>query len=159
MIVRISIDTIDEESHRRQIQIAPSLIFTHTDQDLRPYFKDKELITCQGSLVKIGSYLYLSVEFQIGSSHSQNNFGALQKESLLRFKLIDGEYISLYNIKSDHGHIDPYSGNTVFYWSICFREKRNPEITIHHRWTKSGSCGLQGMRIMMSIASIFSKIN
>jgi len=111
---KISIDTIDQQSHRHQIQVAPSLIFTHTDADLRPYFKNKELITCYGSLVKIGSYLYLSVEFQIGSSHSQNNFGGLQKESLLRFKLLNGNFISVYNIKADRGHIDPYSGNTVF---------------------------------------------
>jgi|WetSurMetagenome_2_1015567.scaffolds.fasta_scaffold114820_1 hypothetical protein len=111
---KISIDTIDQQSHRRQIQVAPSLIFTHTDPELRPYFKDKELITCRGSLVKIGSYIYLSVEFQIASSHSQNNFGALEKESLLRFKLFDGDFISLNNIKSDRGHLDPYTGNTVF---------------------------------------------
>ena len=111
---RISIDTIDQASQRRQIQVTPSLIFTHTDVDLRPYFKDKELITCKGSLVKIGPYLYLTIEFQIGSSHSQNNFGALQKDSLLRFKMLNGEYVSLYNIKFDRGHIDPYTGNTVF---------------------------------------------
>jgi hypothetical protein len=111
---KISIDTIDLESHRRQVQVAPSLIFTHTDPDLRPYFKDKELITCKGSLVKIGPYVYLTIDFHIGSSHSQNNFGALQKESLLRFKLLNGEYVSLYNIKTDRGHIDPYSGNIVF---------------------------------------------
>jgi len=111
---KIRIDTIDLQSQRRQVQVAPSLIFTHTDPDLRPYFKDKELITCKGSLVKIGSYVYLTIDFQIGSSHSQNNFGALQKESLLRFKLLNGDYVSLYNIKADRGHIDPYSGNIVF---------------------------------------------
>ena len=111
---RISIDTIDKESHRRQIQVAPSMIFTHTDPDLRPYFKNKELITCRGSVVKIGTYHYLAIEFQIGSSHSLNNFGALQKGSLLRFKMLNGEYISLYNLKPDRGHIDAYSGNTVF---------------------------------------------
>jgi hypothetical protein len=111
---RISIDTIDLASQRRQIQVTPSLIFTHTDADLRPYFKDRELITCKGSLVKIGPYFYLTIEFQIGSSHSQNNFGALQKDSLLRFKMLNGEYVSLYNVKFDRGHIDPYTGNTVF---------------------------------------------
>jgi len=111
---KFSIDTIDIQSHRRQVQVAPSLIFTHTDPDLRPYFKDKELITGSGAVVKIGPYYYLTIEFQIGSSHSQNNFGALQKESLLRFKLMNGNYISLYNIRTDRGHIDPYSGNTIF---------------------------------------------
>ena len=111
---KIRIDTIDLDSKRRQVQVAPSMIFTHTDPDLRPYFKDKELITCKGSLVKIGTYVYLNIDFQIGSSHSQNNFGALQKESLLRFKLLNGDYVSLYNIKADRGHIDPYSGNIVF---------------------------------------------
>lgn len=107
-------DSIDEASGRRRIVLAPALIFTHTDPDLRPYFKNKELITCYGILSKIDAYVYLTIEFQIASSHSQSNFGVLQSGSLFRLKLLNGEYVSLYNIKSDKGRIDAYSGNTIF---------------------------------------------
>lgn len=107
-------DTVDEATGRRKIILNKGLLFTHTDPDLRPYFKDKELITCYGELSKIDAYVYLTIEFQIASSHSQSNFGVLQNGSLLRLKLLDGEYVSLYNIKPDRGRIDAYSGHTVF---------------------------------------------
>ena len=107
-------DTIDEATGRRRIELEPALIFTHTDPDLRPYFKNKELITCYGTLSKIDAYVYLMIDFQIASSHSQSNFGSLANGSLLRLQLLSGEYVSLYNIKSDRGRIDPYSGYTVF---------------------------------------------
>ncbi len=107
-------DSIDQASGLLRQAIQPSLMFTHTDPDLRPYFKDKELITCLGRLTKIGHYIYLTVEFQIASSHSQGNFGSLQNGSLLRFKLMNDEFVSLYNLKTNEGRIDPYSGYTVF---------------------------------------------
>lgn len=109
-----TLDTTDTVTGRRRIETQPSLIFTYTDPDLRPYFKDKDLITCRGRLSKIGPYIYLTIEFQIASSHSQSNFGSLQNGSLLRFRLLNGEYVTMHNIKSDRGRIDPYSGHTIF---------------------------------------------
>ena len=111
---RVEMDTIDQITGSRRIALEPGLIFTHTDPDLRPFFKNKELITCYGKLSKIGAYVYLEIDFQIASSHSQSNFGSLQNGSLLRLRLLNGEYVSLYNVKSDRGHIDPYSGYTIF---------------------------------------------
>jgi hypothetical protein len=107
-------DTLDEVTGKRRIVLEPGLLFTHTDPDLRPYFKNKELITCNGQLFRIDSYVYFNIDFQIASSHSQGNFGSLEKGSLLRFRLLDGNYVTLYDLKSDDGRIDPYTGNTVF---------------------------------------------
>jgi hypothetical protein len=60
------------------------------------------------------AYIYFTIVFQIGSSHSQSNFGSLETGSLLRLRLLNGKYISLSNLKTDRGRIDPYSGNTIF---------------------------------------------
>ncbi len=106
--------TKDESTGRTVSLLAFEVIFTHTDPDLRPYFRNKELITCVGALSKAGAYIYLNLEFRIASSHAQSNFGSLAGGSLLRLKLLDGEYVSLYNLKPNRGRIDPYSGNTVF---------------------------------------------
>lgn len=111
---RIISDTVDSATGRRRIELAPGLLFTHTDPDLRPYFKNKELITCYGQLSKIDAYVYLTIDFQIASSHSQSNFGSLQNGSLLRLQMLNGEYVSLYSLKTDRGRIDPYSGHTIF---------------------------------------------
>jgi hypothetical protein len=111
---KVQSDKVDETTGRRHISLAPALLFTHTDPDLRPYFKNKELITCYGQLSKIDAYVYLTIDFQIASSHSQSNFGSLQQGSLLRLRLLNGENVTLHNLKSDKGRIDPYSGHTVF---------------------------------------------
>lgn len=108
------IDTIDQSTKTRKLELFPSLVFTYTDQDLRPYFKDKDLITAYSRLSKIGPYIYLTIDFHIASSHAQNNFGSLQNGSLLRLKLFDGEFVTLYDLKTDKGRIDPYSGHTIF---------------------------------------------
>jgi len=107
-------DTVDAATGIRRIELEPGLLFTHTDPDLRPFFKNKELITCYGKLSKSDAYVYLTIDFQIASSHSQSNFGSLEKGSLLRLKLLNGEFVSLYNIRSDRGRIDAYSGHTIF---------------------------------------------
>ena len=111
---QIKTDTTDVATGTRKIELAPSLVFTHTDPDLRPYFKARDLITAFSRLTKIGPYIYLNVDFHIASSHAQNNFGSLQNGSLLRLKLFDGEFVTLYDLKTDKGRIDPYSGHTIF---------------------------------------------
>lgn len=108
------LDSIDEASGRKHVALAAEVIFTHTDPDLRPFLKDRELITCTGSAWKIGPFTYLNIDFHISSSHSQSNFGALASGSLFRLKLLNGEFVSLYNLKTDRGHIDAYTGDTVF---------------------------------------------
>lgn len=108
------LDSLDAITKTHRVVLAPGLIFTDTDPDLRPYFKNKELITCYGRLSKTGAYVYFTIDFQIASSHSQGNFGSLEAGSLLRLRLLNGKYVSLYDLKSDRGHIDPYTGNTVF---------------------------------------------
>ena len=122
------IDTIDQSTGTRKLELFPSLVFTHTDPDLRPYFKDKDLITAYSRLSKIGPYIYLTIDFHIASSHSQNNFGSLQNGSLLRLKLFDGEFVSLYDLKTDKGRIDPYSGHTIFSGQYALGKKEIKKI-------------------------------
>ena len=110
----VKIDILDESTGRKRVELEPGLIFTHTDPDLRPFFKKRELITCNGQLSRIDAYVYLIIEFKIASSHAQSNFGSLQDGSLLRLRLLNNENVSLYNLRTDQGRIDPYSGDTVF---------------------------------------------
>lgn len=134
-------DTIDQGTGSVKRALTPSVLFTHTDPDLRPYFRDKDLITCIGRLSSIGPYVYLSIEFQIASSHSQSNFGSLQNGSLLRLKLMNGEYVSLYNLKTNTGRIDPYSGYTIFSGQYGLSKKEMKKLK---------STELDKMRVMWS---------
>ena len=110
----VTTDSTDGTSGVQKIAIEKGLLFTHTDPDLRPFFKDKELISCYAALSKAGDYVYMVIDFVIASSHSQSNFGSLDKGSLLRLRLLNGEFVSLYNLRADRGRIDPYSGHTIF---------------------------------------------
>lgn len=108
------IDTFERATGMSRKALKPGILFTHTDPDLKPFFRGKDLITCLGRVSKAGDYVQLTIEFQIASSHSQSNFGSLEEGSLLRFKLMNDEYISLFNLKTNMGHIDPYTGYTIF---------------------------------------------
>lgn len=108
------IDTFERSTGVSRKALKPGILFTHTDPDLKTFFRGKDLITCLGRVSKSGDYVQLTIEFQIASSHSQSNFGSLEEGSLLRFKLMNDEYISLFNLKTNMGHIDPYTGYTIF---------------------------------------------
>jgi hypothetical protein len=96
------------------MSVERQLLFTHTDEDLRPYFRQQELVTCYASLMQIENNLYLSLEFQIASPDARRNFGTLDNNSMLRLRSIDGIFINLFNASADQGKIDPYTGNTIY---------------------------------------------
>lgn len=105
---------VDDKGNPEQIVIERKIIFWHTDDDLRPYFREQELVTCSGQLSQLDDNIYVLIEFSIASPNAQKNFGALEEGSLLRLRLIDGTNIDLHNLQGDRGRIDPYSGNTIF---------------------------------------------
>jgi hypothetical protein len=105
---------LDSKGKPEYIVIERDMILTHTDEDLRPYFRDKAFLTCWGQISQVGKETYLSVEFNIASPNAQKDFGSLGEGSLLRLTLIDGTELDLVNLQGDAGQIDPYSGNTIF---------------------------------------------
>jgi hypothetical protein len=102
------------QNSRSAIAVEKQLLFTHTDEDLRPYFRQQELVTCYASLMQIEDNLYLSLEFQIASPDARKNFGILEHNSMLRLKLMDESFINLFNTRSDQGKIDAYTGYTIY---------------------------------------------
>lgn len=96
------------------VAVVKGLLFTHTDEDLRPYFRQDELISCYASLRQIENNTYLNLEFVIASSDARKNFGILEQKSLLRLKLMNGMFVNLFNARVDQGRIDAYTGDTVY---------------------------------------------
>ena len=108
---------------QKRIILEDALLFTHTDPDLRPYFKDQELITCRGHLSLIGGQSFLTLEFLIASPYAAKNFGPLQSGALLRLKLIDGSFINLRNLQTDRGSINSYTGHTRYLGQYVLERK------------------------------------
>jgi len=100
----LTFDGVDEFSGKTRRDVARQNLFVHTSDQLRPYFKDREYITCNGYLSAIsGGYKLLYLHFDILSENAQREFGALEKGSILSIKFIDGSTIKLANSKTDRG--------------------------------------------------------
>ena len=100
----LTFDGVDEFSGKMRRDVARQNLFVHTSDQLRPYFKDREYITCNGYLSAIsGGYKLLYLHFDILSENAQREFGALEKGSILSIKFIDGTTIKLANSKTDRG--------------------------------------------------------
>ena len=108
------VNEADAKGKTEMLVIARRTLFKHTDPDLRPYFRNKDLVTCSGQLSQIGDAVYLNLEFSIASPNAKKNFGVLPESSLMRLTLVDGTEIDLVNLQGDGGRIDPYSGHTLF---------------------------------------------
>lgn len=110
----LQIDDIDDVTQQRRIVVEPQRIFAHTDQELRPYFRDENLLKCDGFVSSVEGFKYLTLNFTIASPNAKRNFGILQEGAMLRIKLIDGSFLNFYNIRADRGRIDSYTGNTIY---------------------------------------------
>ena len=100
----LTFDGVDEFSGKSRRDVARQNLFVHTSDQLRPYLKGREYITCNGYLSAIsGGYKLLYLHFDILSENAQREFGALEKGSVLSIKFIDGTTIKLANSKTDRG--------------------------------------------------------
>jgi hypothetical protein len=120
-----------DASMRNGIAVEKGLMFTHTDEDLRPYFRQQELVSCFASLHQIEDNTWLTLEFQISSPDARKNFGILENKSLLRFKLINGAFISLSNARTDQGKLDAYTGNTIYTGNYLIDKETEKSLTRH----------------------------
>ncbi len=111
---RVNAQIVDEATGQKRLVLEEQGLFTFTDEELRPYFRDESLVDCRAYISSIEGYRYLTVRFIIASPNARKNFGMLQQQALLRFKLLDGSYVNFYNIQASKGTIDRYSGNTIF---------------------------------------------
>lgn len=111
---QVTVQELDEATGQKRLLLDETRLFTHTDEELRPYFRDESLVDCRAFISSISGYRYLTVKFIIASPNARQNFGILQEQALLRFRLLDGTFVNFYNIQADRGKIDRYSGNTIF---------------------------------------------
>lgn len=107
-------DAVDPMTGLRVRETALQPLFFHTDPELRPFFKNKDLITCRAGLTGNGATTTLLLTFEIASANSLASFGGIAQGALLRLKMMDGSLLTLYNQANDKGRIDAYSGHTVF---------------------------------------------
>lgn len=116
----MAFDAIDEFSGKRRRDVASRQFFAYTSDQLRPYMKGLDYISCQGYLSSIsGGYNFLYLTFKIRSENAQREFGVLEKGSPLTVRFLDGSTVKLFNAKTDIGIPDPLER------SVTYRAKYN----------------------------------
>lgn len=103
-------DSRDEVTGEWMRQVAQKLLFTHTDERLRPYLKDKEYLRCEGYLSSKGNQHQLSLEFSFAYPNAREAYGFIESGSILTVKLLNGEFVNLRAEKLEHGSYDTRKG-------------------------------------------------
>ncbi|MCO6487354.1 MAG: hypothetical protein J5I98_03000 [Phaeodactylibacter sp.] len=93
---------------RRDLQ--KQLLFSYTDERLRPALKDREYLTCQGYFTQLGGFRFLTLEFTFAYPNAREAYGFIEKGSYLMVKLLNGQFITLFSGKMDKGTYDTETG-------------------------------------------------
>lgn len=96
----------DETSGQFRRDMQQQLLFTYTDERLRPYLKNKEYLRCNGFLTAMGGFRFLSLQFTFAYPNAREAYGFIEKGSILIIKLLDGSFVSLPSMRMDKGSYD-----------------------------------------------------
>lgn len=96
----------DPKTGRYQRSLEKQLLFTYTDDRLRPYLKDKEYLSCEGYLTSSGGYRFLTLEFTFAYPNAQEAYGFIDQNSVLTIKLLNGDFVNLRAAQMDRGSYD-----------------------------------------------------
>jgi hypothetical protein len=108
-------NSVDKFTGKMRRDLEPVRLFTHTPNELRPFLRDREYITCRANLADLSDgLLFLSLEFSIASNSAPTAFGGIPNGSILSILTLDGESIRLINSKSDAGNYDDKTGVYVY---------------------------------------------
>lgn len=111
----IAFEGIDEFSGIRRKDLKTQRFFSHTNDQLATYIKERDYITCDGNLsAGKGGLAYLSLTFTIASEFAQREFGVLEKGSTLSLKMIDGSTVRVYNNRTDTGQLNNLDNTTTY---------------------------------------------
>lgn len=96
----------DEKTGQYRRDVKKELLFTHTDDRLRPFLKDKEYLKCEGNFTSVGGYRFLALQFTFAYPNAREAYGFIEKGSYLTIKLLNGDFINLKAGKMDRGSYD-----------------------------------------------------
>lgn len=105
-------DTRDEFSGERRREMGKEELFRYTNPTLKPYFADTEHILCDAAIAVNNGNFLLNLTFTIRDVNARRAFGSLPRNGMAILKFLDGETLTVYNLRADEGQPDPE--NKVF---------------------------------------------
>jgi hypothetical protein len=98
----------DRGRYRRDL--TKQLLFTHTEEKLRPFLHGQQYLSCEGYFTVLGGYRYLSLEFTFAYPNAREAYGFIEKGSYLLIKLLNDQFVTLFSGKMDTGAYDTETG-------------------------------------------------
>lgn len=105
----IAFEGIDPKSGSYRKDLGQEFLFSHTDDRLRVYLKDKEYLRCEGYFSANGGYRYLMLEFTFAYPNAREAYGFIEKGSILTIMMLNGDYVNLRSGVMDRGSYDTES--------------------------------------------------
>ncbi len=110
----IVFDGKDAVTGKNKKEVKEGLLFTYTQDKLKPYFKEDDFMHCNSLLTKVGGNYYLTLKIRMKSKSANRNYGQLSANAEMKVEFIDGTQIIGTNILQDNGSIEAYSGHTLY---------------------------------------------
>ncbi len=112
---QVAFDGVDEFTGQQRRDLVKEPFFSYTNEQMRPFFKEKDFIECSGALSSIGGSIFLlSFELEVASQNAQRDYGFIEKGSILTIKFIDGSTVRIANRKTDTGALNPLEKSVIY---------------------------------------------
>ncbi len=102
----VAYEGIDSKTGNFRKDLTQEFLFSHTDDRLRAYLKDKEYLRCEGHFSANGGYRYLMLEFTFAYPNAREAYGFIEKGSILTIMMLNGDYVNLRSGVMDRGSYD-----------------------------------------------------
>lgn len=97
---------VDNKSGNFRKQLKKQFLFSHTDDRLRVYLKDKEYMRCEGYFSTDGGYSFLTLEFTFAYPNAHEAYGIIEEGSVLTIKMLNDDFVNLYSGEMVQGSYD-----------------------------------------------------
>ena len=93
---RTAFDGIVPETGQRRKDMPKKKLFSHTDERLRHYMKERDYLNCKAYLSTVnGGFRVLNLEFNFAYPNAREAYGFIEKGSILTILFINGDFINL----------------------------------------------------------------
>lgn len=103
---KLAFEGMDKDMNQFRRDVQKQTLFTHTDERLRLFLKDKEYLRCEGYSTSIGGFRFITLQFTFAYPNAREAYGFIEKGSILTVKLLDGSFVNLRSGKMDKGSYD-----------------------------------------------------
>lgn len=109
-------DVVEKENDAGKLRkdSRPVHLFGYTHKKLESYFRDNDFMQCDAQISKVGPYYFITLHINIRSKKAKTNYGYIEKNSPIRFQLINGDKIYARNVKNSYGALQERTGHTEY---------------------------------------------